>query len=163
MLLFAANKVKVPSPGSPLCSARSVCKVRPTRSPGKKIPRDVSLAAQKALALLNASQFFIPEILSQGCSPWAVSMLGSPPSAERCQGLGITTQRSEPARAGAARGYSGSATAFSAFKEILGCLGFPGCDSSGNEREMELQSVTSPDTGCPRQGLKTVPEEGDCW
>lgn len=32
-----------------LCSAGSVCKVQPARSPGKKIPADIALAAHKAL------------------------------------------------------------------------------------------------------------------
>lgn len=62
----------------------------------------------------------------------------------RLQSLGcVSSFSSEMPRAGnhhSEPATSGSTTAFPASKEILGSLGFPGCDSTGNKREMELRA-----------------------
>lgn len=56
-----------PFPG--VCSAGSVCKVWPTRSPGKKIPPVISLAAQKALHCLMPVSFSPQKYFPQAAVP----------------------------------------------------------------------------------------------
>lgn len=106
--------------------------------------------------------------------PWQhwLCLCRHPLLVKSCWGLGLEkdrSQHSKSARPDAIKGYSRSATAFSAFKEVFGCLGFPGHDSSGSKREMELQCKTEPSSPqiqpCPRQCSKIVPvlvEESGC-
>lgn len=120
----------------------------------------------KGFALLNVSQLFSIGIFSQGLprplAELAVPVRVTPASVESCRGLGLErhrSQHSKSARPGATRDYSWCATAFSAFKEVLGCLGFPGHDSSGNKREIECQWKTEtsppPDTALSQAAFKT--------
>lgn len=87
MLLFAANKAKVPSPVPLSPQQTSACKAWPTRFLEKKMHGDISLSCTKGFALLNVSQLFITVIFSQGLpgplAEPAVPAQSSPASAER--------------------------------------------------------------------------------